>query len=75
MGFCIGGQFAFRLSLDNLNNPTGDAETFREQVYARLTDYFELGFPTRALRMIQMLCRYYRQGQPIQIPDISSCSI
>lgn len=73
--FALAANLPFRLSLDNLNNPSGDAEAFREQVYARLSDYFELGFPARALRMIQMLCRYYRQGQPIQIPDISSCSI
>ena len=73
--FALASNLPFRVSLDNLNNPSGDAEAFREQVYARLIEYFEYGFPTRALRMIQILCRYYRQGQPIQIPDISSCSI
>ena len=73
--FSLAANLPFRLSLDNLNNPSGDARLFRQQVYAELMQYFEIGFPPRALRMIQILCRYYRQGQPIQLPDISACSI
>lgn len=73
--FALASNLPFRLSLDNLNNPSGDAKAFREQVFSALKDYFELGFPPRATRMIQTLCRYYRQGHPIQLPDISACSI
>ena len=73
--FALASNLPFRLSQDNLNNPSGDAKAFREQVFSALKDYFEHGFPPRATRMIQMLCRYFRQGHPIKIPDISTCSI
>ena len=73
--FALASNLPFRLSLDNLNNPSGDTEAFREQVFSALNNYFVQGFPPHARRMIQMLCRYYRQGQPIQLPDISACSI
>ena len=74
--FSLAAGIPFRLSIDNLDGGAEaftQAYTFRDEVYRQLERYFLQGFPTRALSMIQLLCRLYRKQHPIHQPHIESC--
>ncbi|WP_223670438.1 elongation factor P hydroxylase [Kangiella shandongensis] len=74
--FSLAADLPFRLSLDNFNNTAlqnGEVECFRDAVFSQLKHYFNAGFPYRAQRLIALLCRLYRNQQPIQLPQKSRC--
>lgn len=68
--FHLATQLPFEFSLDNLNNKVCEKqiESFKQNVNSQLTNYFEQGFPARALRVIQLLAKNYNGHQPIQLP-------
>ncbi|NVK22694.1 MAG: elongation factor P hydroxylase [Kangiellaceae bacterium] len=74
--FSLACNIPFRISNDNLNNNELAQEAvihFRDNVHQQLAYYFTHGFSGRSLRLIQMLCQFYRQGAPIQLPDKEQC--
>jgi len=74
--FSLAAGIPFRLSIDNLDGgakASKQADAFRDDVYRQLGRYFLEGFPPRALSMIQLLCKLYRQQHPIHQPHIDSC--
>ncbi|AOE49547.1 elongation factor P hydroxylase [Kangiella sediminilitoris] len=76
--FSLAANIPFRISLDNLKAdhiPREDVEYFRDSVYLQLNNYFANGFPTRAQRIISLLCCLYRHNQPIRLPQKLSCLI
>lgn len=59
--FHVAAGSTFRVSVDNLSGAPADIERFRQAVFARLRDYHDEGFPPRAQRFIETLCRFYRR--------------
>lgn len=74
--FSLAANVPFRISLDNLNSTVlekTESERFRNNVFSQLQHYFDTGFPSRAQRVIALLCRLYRNQHPIQLPHKTSC--
>lgn len=71
MAFHLASKLPFEFSLDNLSNTVCNeqVDNFKRNVYLQLEDYFNSGFPKRALRMIRLLSKMYNQNQPIQLPS------
>lgn len=69
--FHLAAALPFEFSLDNLNQEVCHQLTsdFKAQVYRQLANYFEQGFPSRALQMIQLLSRRYNSCHPIRLPQ------
>ena len=67
--FSIAAGSPFRVSVDNLSGAPADHEGFRRRVHDQLLCYARQGFPARAQRFIDVLCRAY--GQRFQVPPLS----
>lgn len=57
----------FRISLDNLSGEGGNGETFKDNVYAQVQQFFagEAKLPQDALYLIQQICACTREGRPL----------
>lgn len=68
-GFSIAADFEFHVSVDNLGGAPVDRSAFRERVHRQLLRYAHTGFPKRAQRFIDVLCKAY--GQQLTVPELT----
>ncbi|MCK3657206.1 ATPase [Pasteurellaceae bacterium Pebbles2] len=66
-------NFRYFASADNLNGNPGDAEPFKQAVYAQVKVYAEKGLPKRAETLRQALAKFYGTEDKIDLAkfDIS----
>lgn len=71
--FHLAANWEFKHSLDNLDSNLCEvqAEDFKQAVHDQLNCYFDHEFPESAKQVIQLLCRLYRNGQPISQATIN----
>lgn len=66
--FCLAAGIEFNVSCDNLSGDElgrqPDHHEFRKQVHTQVTEYLQLGFPTRAVTFIKALSEFYGQPEP-----------
>ena len=67
--FSLAAGSPFRVSVDNLSGAPADHLAFRRRVHDQLVRYASEGFPPRAQRFINVLCRAY--SQRFRVPPLS----
>lgn len=68
-------RYPFRLSFDNLNNPTLDTHAFKLSVYEELKKYCEKGLSPRAEKLRQALGNFYSKSEPLKLESFNFDSL
>lgn len=72
---CVATNKRFNVSADNLNGAGSDVHAFKENVFAQVKHYLEIGFSTRVTALLYSLCEFYGTEFPSheqQFIDVSS---
>jgi len=62
---CAASGKHFRVSADNLNGAEPDYQKFQLSVFEQVRSYLKVGFPARALQLMEALSAFYQVSMPI----------
>lgn len=65
----IAARYPFRISLDNLNGSSSDAQSFKLAIYQQVKTYCEQGLTQRAQALHHALCQFYGTSTDLKIED------
>ncbi len=68
-GLCVAADKKFRVSADNLNGAEPDYERFQSSVFEQVKIYLSVGFPSRAVKLMEALSAFYQTKTPMTEQD------
>ncbi|OCH97202.1 diaminobutyrate-2-oxoglutarate aminotransferase [Legionella jamestowniensis] len=71
----VAAGYRFRVSIDNLNGSTFDAEEFKLAIYQEVISYCESGLSSRAALFRAALCHFYKTSAQLKLSQFELTSL